>query len=139
MLTCPDGRAQQPDRRRVGAERELLLNNLPLAARLARDGADDHAEDPTRFGRALVGLVDAAASFGAAGATGRFGAHAEPRIAAALAESADPVRLAGARATIAAAIASRQRVRELAAFLGVPPAALGGGLADALRSDGRAV
>jgi DNA-directed RNA polymerase specialized sigma subunit len=108
-----------------------MLNNLPLAHRLAARNAVDQFHRERRLGQAMVGLVEAADSFEAANVKLRFGAYAEFHIARALDRRPDAEEIAAAQARIAAAISSRQRVRELADFLQVPTVALVGGLMDA--------
>jgi DNA-directed RNA polymerase specialized sigma subunit len=132
----------QPDDYRVSARRRhrqapagqarnrRMLNNLPLAHRLAADGAVDESHREQRLGQAMVGLVEAANRFDDTGHV-RFGAFAEPCITRALARVPGADEVAAAQAEIAAAISSQERVQELASFLQVPTAALVGGLMDA--------
>lgn len=131
----PSEFAQYRDRRRRQARDRRLLNNLPLAHRLAARHADDARPEDELLGQAMVGLLDAVDSFEDAAAEGRFGAYAEPRIISALTQPRDAQAVAHAQAAVAAAIASQNRVQELASFLDVPVGALVGGLMDASASE----
>ena len=117
-------------RRRRRAREKRMLNNLPMAHRLAADRADDPREEQLLLGRAMVGLVEAVDSFEKTEPDCRFGAFAEPRIESALARRAPEADVQVAQAEIAEAISSQERVQELAAFLDVPVDALVGGLMD---------
>jgi DNA-directed RNA polymerase specialized sigma subunit len=127
----PTDLAQFGDARRRRARNRRMLNNLPLAHRLAADHAESTAAEPALLGQAMVGLVEAADSFERTEPACRFGAFAEPRIASALERGAPASEVQVAQASIAEAISSQERVQELASFLDVPVDALVGGLMDA--------
>ncbi len=121
---------QHRRRRRRRARHLLMLNNLPLAHRLAATRADDAQQEQLLLGRAMVGLVEAADTFERTAPDCRFGAFAEPRITSALERRPPAGEVKVAQAEIAEAISSQERVQELAAFLDVPVDALVGGLMD---------
>jgi DNA-directed RNA polymerase specialized sigma subunit len=117
-------------RRRRRARDRRMLNNLPLAHRLAATQAEDPQEEQLLLGQAMVGLVRAADAFEQSEPDCRFGAYAEPHIASALERDPGAGEVQVAQAEIAEAISSQERVQELAAFLDVPVDALVGGLMD---------
>jgi DNA-directed RNA polymerase specialized sigma subunit len=117
-------------RRNRRARERRMLNNLPLAHRLASCRALDSLHEEYLLGQAMVGLVEAVDRFEQAPVDGRFGAYAEPHIISALDRARDEAEVAVAQAVLAAAISSQARAVELAAFLDVPVAALVGGLMD---------
>jgi DNA-directed RNA polymerase specialized sigma subunit len=117
-------------KRRQTARQRRVLNTLPLAHRLAARVAVDEPQRERLLGQAMVGLLEAVDSFDPSVATLRFGAYAEPHIIRALERTPDAREVRTAQAEVAAAISSRQRVRELAGFLGVPVEALVGALTD---------
>jgi DNA-directed RNA polymerase specialized sigma subunit len=119
------------NQRRRRARNRRMLNNLPLAHRLAATRASDAATERTLLGQAMVGLVEAADSFERTEPDCRFAAFAEPCIASALERRAADSEVQVAQANIAEAISSQERVQELASFLDVPVDALVGGLMDA--------
>jgi DNA-directed RNA polymerase specialized sigma subunit len=121
---------QYRHRRRRRARDKRVLNNLPLAHRLAATRAEDPQTEQLLLGQAMVGLVKAADAFEQQAPDCRFGAYAEPLIASALEDDRDPGEVQLAQAEIAEAISSQERVHELAAFLDVPVDALVGGLMD---------
>jgi DNA-directed RNA polymerase specialized sigma subunit len=121
---------QYRSRRRRRARARRMLNNLPLAHRLAATRASDREQEHRLLGQAMVGLVEAAESFERTEPECRFGAFAEPRIASALEREPRESEVQVARAEIAEAISSQERVQELATFLDVPVDALVGGLMD---------
>ena len=129
----PDDIARLRRRRERRGEDQRLLNNLPLAHRLATERAGGYHDGLAEYflGQAMVGLVEAADSFDFAPSGERFGAWAEPAIRDALERLRDESEVELAQARVARAIADQQRTRELASFLGVPTSALVGGLMDA--------
>jgi DNA-directed RNA polymerase specialized sigma subunit len=119
------------ERRCQQARNRRMLNNLPLAHRLAAGRAADPRHEEYLLGQAMVGLVEAVDSFEQIETNARFGAFAEPHITSALDRSRDEAEVEVAQAEIAEAISSQERVQELADFLDVPAEALVGGLMDA--------
>jgi DNA-directed RNA polymerase specialized sigma subunit len=119
------------ERRRRQDRHRRMLNNLPLAHRMASDRAADAVHGEALLGQAMVGLVQAADSFDPVEARDRFGAFAKPHITSALDRAFDEDEVEVAQAEIAEAISSQDRVQELARFLEVRVDALVGGLMDA--------
>ena len=118
-------------RREVQARNRRMLNNLPLAHRLASKRAADSLHEEYLLGQAMVGLVEAADSFEREDTGTRFGVYAEPHITDALDRIRDEAEVEVAPGVVAEAISSQGRVQELASFLDVPVEALVGGLMDA--------
>ncbi|MBO0769716.1 MAG: hypothetical protein J2O48_13615, partial [Solirubrobacterales bacterium] len=114
------------ERRRLHERSRRLQRNLPLAHRIAVEGACAGQQHEVLLEQAVVGLVEAADNFEVTDADCRFGAFAEPHIRAALGRDRDEQAIVAAQAELATAIPSQERVQELARFLECPAETLVG-------------